>query len=153
MNYTLNELVPGSISVRTGDETIDIRPFTFGQLPRVLRHIGDVLGCLTGDTLDLSTLSEPAAESIIALAMIAANKPRDWFDQLPPDEGIALLRAVIEVNRDFFARRVGPEVERLRLTLSSITSTSSTGSSLPATATAKSSATASDKSGSSIAPH
>lgn len=106
----LKTLLPESLTVDAGGQTFTIGPFTFGQLPGVLKHVGALIGAINGESLDLSALSEAGGESIIALVMIATGKPREWFDALPADEGIALMQAVLEANEDFFSRRLLPRL-------------------------------------------
>ncbi len=46
------------------------------------------------------------SENIIAFLAYALMKDRAWFDTIGLDEGIALIKAVVKVNKDFFIQKV-----------------------------------------------
>lgn len=105
-------LIPEVKAVKAGGEQIVVAPFAFGQLPAVSRHIGAVINSLriVNGSVQLSELMADAGEDVIALAGIAAGKPRAWFDTLASDEGLELVSAVLEVNQDFFVQRMAPKL-------------------------------------------
>lgn len=105
-------------------ETIAVSPFKFGQLPkafRLMRPLGDVLRTsgvllISGTNLIMASdwplklpdIVAEGGEALIELLAFAIGKPREWFDDLDIDEGVALTRKVVEVNGDFFAKRIAP---------------------------------------------
>jgi len=124
MSVELNDLFPEGrrVEVRQrGSKEADvfiIRPFTIGQLPRVLGAIRALLEAGSVDAegnvnlLDAFTFG---AEYAIDLVGIATGMPREYFDNLDLDQGVELLAAVVEVNADFFKQRVQPRLtEKLK---------------------------------------
>jgi hypothetical protein len=105
-------------------ETLTIAPFFFGQLPKAVKLIqplAQALGAaqvltIEGTTVRLSAdwplklpqIVAEGGEALIDLIAFVTGKPRAWFDTLGIDDGIGLTRAVLEVNADFFAKRVAP---------------------------------------------
>jgi len=120
----LEKLFATGQEVTAGGETITLKPFTFGQLPRaikLLRPITDAVGDagiasfdggdfrLAADwPLRLPVLMDEAGEALVSFVAFAIGKPREWFDTLGADEGIALTKAAFEVNGDFFVKRIAP---------------------------------------------
>lgn len=116
----LDVLYPTGKDVDAGGETITIKPIKFGQLPQASRLIApiskQIAAAFRAD--DSRTVIDTAALFVELLAtsgdaLLAAlgffiGKPREWFDGIENDEGLALLNAVFEVNADFFSRRVLP---------------------------------------------
>ena len=49
-----------------------------------------------------------SGESIMELCAFSVNKPREWLNTVPSDEGVLLLRSIFEVNADFFSKRIAP---------------------------------------------
>lgn len=110
----LDTLLGAAVPVTVAGIELAIRPFTFGQLPRVLEIIGPFLaGLVQQGTLDLSGIFERDSERALRLCVLATGRPRAWFDAVPTDEGLALLAAIAEVNADFFSSRVAPAVAEL----------------------------------------
>ncbi len=110
----LESLLGVPVTVRVGGESFLIRAFTFGQLPRVLKILGPMLaGLVQQGELDLTRIIEDDSERAMALCMLAINKPREWFDEVPTDDGVRLLGAIAEVNADFFSTRIAPAGEKV----------------------------------------
>lgn len=105
----LDQLLGAAVSVTVAEQTLEIRPFTFGQLPRVLEIVGPFLaGLIQQGQLDLSGIIERDSERALRLCALATGKPRAWFDAVPADEGLRLLAAIAEANADFFSSRLAP---------------------------------------------
>jgi hypothetical protein len=120
----LDKLLPAGTEVTAGGETLTLKPFTFGQLPRaikLLRPVTEAVGDAgiarfdKGDfflapdwPLRLPALMDEAGEALVSFVAFACGKPREWFDTLGADEGIALTKAAFEVNGDFFVKRIAP---------------------------------------------
>ena len=135
MSNDLDTLFPGQ-DVTVAGQTITVKPLTFGQLPKATKLLQPVIKALRasgaiganptsdtekpegapgkGDRLAIDFISSwvdtvaAGGEDLLALVGYAIDKPRDWFDALSMDDGVALVRAVVEVNGDFFGRRVLP---------------------------------------------
>lgn len=121
----IETLFPGKeITLSTG-ETITIKPFTFGQLPKALKlsqKVAQLLansyneGKLTDSKVAVANVIEILGESgedIILLIGMSANKDRAWFDTVPGEDTIDILNAFIEINMDFFTQKVMPKVSSL----------------------------------------
>ena len=122
MPNELATLFPGKeINLATG-ETITIKPFTFGQLPKAIK-IGQKIGGLLAEmykqgkfedqsktSANLMFILSEGGEDLINLIGLGINKPRDWFDNLQGDDGINLTIAFLEVNIDFFTKKMMPQI-------------------------------------------
>jgi len=114
-------------------ETIEIKPFPFGKIPKVIKQASHLIqivmslpeGLITeeGDinledpatAIVLASMMEHGGGVIFEILAIAANKPLVWVEELQPDEGILLLVKVWEINKDFFTKRLGPMLQQLKL--------------------------------------
>lgn len=70
------------------------------------------------DFNDMSALGMFAAQllgaaqvEVISLAMLATDQDEAFFDSIDLDEGLKIILAVIEVNKDFFVQKVLPMVK------------------------------------------
>lgn len=108
---------PGRVEI--GGRTVEVKPLTVRQLApfaRVLRPLAGELEQLlggAGPSLDgWLGLIEAHGERLIDAAEIAAPAlSHEQIEALPLDEFAALVMAVLEVNTDFFARRLLPSLE------------------------------------------
>lgn len=121
----LSTLFPGE-EVKAGGETITLRPFMFGQLPkaiRLLRPVTDAVrtcGLAGFDgkqfffaqdwPLRLPQLMDEAGEPLLEFVAFACGKPRAWLDTIGADEGLALTRAAFQTNASFFVQRIAPSL-------------------------------------------
>jgi uncharacterized protein (UPF0264 family) len=121
----INTLFPIEEATFKG-ETIKVEPFKFGQFPKaikLLRPITDAVKdagiagmsaagfSLAPDwPLRLPQVMDEAGEALIEFVAFAVGKPREWFDDMDGDEGIALTKLVFEVNGDFFVQRIAPRL-------------------------------------------
>lgn len=117
----MSVLEPASTQVSYRGETLQITPIKVGQIPRFLRVARPLFGVLAGgvgtspggaaggvSVLDMVALIEQHGEAIIEAAAIACGKPPEWVEGGELDELVNLVRVVIEVNGDFFTRKVVP---------------------------------------------
>lgn len=124
MTDELKTLFPGKeIALSTG-ETLTIKPFKFGQLPKALslaqaiakplieayKSSADGVPAESNNMLILKVISE-GGEDFIKLMSIAVGKDRAWFDNLESDDGAKIAAAFLEVNLDFFTQRVLPVIQ------------------------------------------
>lgn len=124
MSDDLDKLMPEPREITAGGETFTLRPFTFGQLPKAIKLLRPITEAVTSAgiakfegkdfflapdwPLKLPILMDEAGESLVGFVAFAIGKPREWFDTLGADEGIALTKAAFEVNGDFFVKKVAP---------------------------------------------
>ena len=123
----LETLFPGR-EISAGGETLTLSPFKFGQLPTATRLLKPVASALSaGGVFSIQSVGGEAqfllasdwplkvvelvadgGEDVLKFVAFAAGKPLEWVNGLDADDGIALAKAVLEVNADFFVRRVLP---------------------------------------------
>ena len=109
---------------------LEIKPLTVGQLPKFVRGIRPVLErlVLLDDILDKSNgeatdatflnqvmeLIENSGEELQSAMAIAVDKPIEFIAAGDLLEFIALVQAVIRINRDFFGQRLGPLIAQIK---------------------------------------
>lgn len=108
----LESVFPQGADLSVAGEALTVKPLKVGQLPTFLRAISPVMPHLSGDIDWLTVFGEHGGALLSAIA-IAVGKPRDWVDDLNPDEAVLLAAKVIEVNADFFTRNVMPKLSGL----------------------------------------
>lgn len=118
----LNTLFPGKEINLSSGEVITIKPFTFGQLPKAIK-LGQKIGGLLADlykqgkfqdssnsAANLMLILSEGGEDLLSLIGLGINKPREWFDELQGDDGLNLTIAFLEVNIDFFTKKMMPQL-------------------------------------------
>jgi len=106
MTDDLNTLFPQPVAVEAGGDKIEITPILTRELAPMIDACRPIMAELaTGDALTALT-NHPAA--LIRAVSIGARVSEDRLGALPLDEMLAVAVAVIEVNADFFARRLAP---------------------------------------------
>lgn len=122
MSEEIQTLFPGKEVILSDGEVINMKPFTFGQLPKAMK-IGQKLGMLLADlykqgkfedqsnvSANLMVIIGEGGEDLIELMGLGIGKPRAWFDNLQGDDGITLTIAFLEVNIDFFTKKMMPQL-------------------------------------------
>jgi len=117
MSNELEQLFPTGKTISINDENLTIKPFKFGELPKVFKAIGPMTSTL-GNLLQnrdasfaaIAGLITDGGDSIIDLMVVGSRKPREWVEELEMDQGVEVLTAIFEVNADFFIRKVLPLV-------------------------------------------
>lgn len=105
-----------SVTLSTG-ETISLKPFTFGQLPKALSLAGSVSTLVTRAVesnnfqQEILTVIAAGGEDLLQLVSFGTGKPREWFDSLQADDGVKLTSEFLAVNFDFFTKNVLPQFE------------------------------------------
>ena len=129
----LETLHPEGVTVKAGGEEVHLKPFTFGQLVKVTKHLKPIVGALKAS--GIWATEKRGAETVFKLAEdwplkavdaiaeggdhlmdfleFATGKSRAWLDGLESDAGIALAKGVFEVNADFFGRKIIPLLQPL----------------------------------------
>lgn len=113
-------------------EKFDIRPFPFGKTFKVITQASSLIQMVLSlptdlimedgtidienpaTTIILSSMLEQGSGPVMSVMAMAVGKPVEWVENLDPDEGILLLIKVWEVNKDFFMRRLGPMLQKLK---------------------------------------
>lgn len=119
MSESLEVLFPTGKDVTVGDETITIKPFKAGQLPRVMKAAQPIYQTLAVAFATEKTQGElivmllgDGGEHLLDIAAISCNKPRSWIDDLDADKLIELIGVVVEINASFFVRKVAPAISQ-----------------------------------------
>ena len=123
----LNVLFPGT-EITIAGETLTVKPFAFGLLPRVLKILRKVSDGLKGPSVDILAIMEDGGGDLMELLAVTTGKTRAWVDALPLDEGVLLTSTVLEVNRDVFTKAVVPRLTALFDALGLVPSTGETSS-------------------------
>jgi len=99
-----------------GDSTLEVRPFTFGQLPKVLAKARTIYGAIahlldagSNEAAIVIEIMAVGGEDLLELVCLSIGKDRAFFDTLPMDEGVMVVAAFLEVNLGFFVQRVLPQ--------------------------------------------
>jgi hypothetical protein len=85
-----------------------IEPVRVRDLPRFLRAIEPIAAELAAG--DLAAAMMRHADGLIEATAIGARVERAWLEEQTPDVLATLAARVLEVNADFFLRRVLPVV-------------------------------------------
>ena len=119
--------------ISIGGESLLLKPFPFGKLPKVIKHAGVIIGLFSSLPNSIYTtkgelnLEDPAvliimmqhfAESsdvLIEIACLGTGKSREWIEDLDPYDGIFLLLKIWEVNKDFFTQRLAPLLQKYKI--------------------------------------
>lgn len=117
MSNELTALFPTGKQISICGENLTIKPFKFGELPKVFKAIEPITGTLgsllqsrSPDITVIANLISEGGESIMDLMCIAAKVPRSKLDEMEMDDGVELLVSIFEVNADFFIQKVLPLV-------------------------------------------
>lgn len=112
---------PTTRTVIIGQDQITVTPIRIGKLQAFTQAIkpiaADVLDAMEGSG-DLLTTIELHGDRMIEAVQVATGIERGKLDEMLPDDFVRLTSAVVEVNADFFIKRLLPamkqEVETLR---------------------------------------
>lgn len=111
----LQTLFP-EVTVELSSGPVVVKPFTFGQLPKVLAKAKNVYGgvshLLDDGSNEAAVILEIMAvggDDLLDLISLSISKQRDFFDTLSMDEGVKLTGIFLEVNLSFFVQRVLPQ--------------------------------------------
>lgn len=105
-------LPPLHKTVVAGGQTLAITPLRVGQIPGFARAIRPLVPQLGASGTDWFELLAEHGDALIEALRIATGLGRHDLAELPPDEFVELAAAVMEVNADFFVRRLTPALSR-----------------------------------------
>lgn len=110
------------VAVELNGEQFQVFPFNWVQLKKVARTLALLRASLPTVTgfdeegavqVDFLTLYALHADEVSDLMALAIDKPVDWLAVLSPSEGMDLLAAVLQANKDEFQKKVLPAVQKL----------------------------------------
>ena len=97
--------------VDAGGKPVAITPLRVRQIPAFVRAIGPASALLMdGRIADAVALH---GDGIVVAMAVATDESEDWLGDLLPDAFLELVSVVMEVNGDFFARRVAPLIKNM----------------------------------------
>jgi hypothetical protein len=117
MASDLEQMIPNAPrELVINGETIKIDVIRVGQLPtaaQAARAVYDVLAINASGgkkmKLDFFNLIEKLAD-LTPLVSTMTGKPNAWVEGLTPDDFLAIVAAIIEVNIDFFTHKMLPKM-------------------------------------------
>jgi hypothetical protein len=119
MSNDLTLLFPAGQQLSIRDENITIKPFKFGDLPKVFKCLEPLTTSMAKMVADRNTspaaiamLMAEGGDSVLDLMVIGSKQNKVWIEELEMDEGVELLTAIFEVNADFFIQKVLPKVNK-----------------------------------------
>lgn len=125
--------------VELAGEKINLRPFVFGKWPEVISKAAGIVNIILdaiqkyGDkVLDVSLkkdnfrispqayellfkLIDEGGNNLYDILAISARKEREWVDNLEGEDGIKLLVGTFVVNKDFFIKKVAPQLQSMKM--------------------------------------
>lgn len=106
MTDGLSAFVPETIRVPLRDGAVDIRPLTVGQLPAFSKAVSPILPALLSGQIMPALMADP--DALVAAVAVSTGLEAAGLRAMDPVEFVALAQAMVEVNVDFFARRLLP---------------------------------------------
>lgn len=116
----LDILFPEGKEIILAGQTFKIKPFTFGQMPKVIKVLQ-----LAGNQVEQLKLAGKAATPAVALSVIAQcgeeliklmaeilKVDTNFISDLSQEEAVELMKGFYEVNSDFFSKRVMPLITK-----------------------------------------
>jgi hypothetical protein len=104
----LETFVPEPREIEIAGRKLSITPLKMREVPGFTKAIAPAMSHLVTGNLNGALLWH--AEAVIGATAIGARVDRGWIDGLDPDVFLPLVAAVFEVNTDFFARLVLPQI-------------------------------------------
>jgi len=114
----LAELQPESKFVIVKGESIEIKPFKFRHMFKVLNHISNMIDDVNeyeDQTKQLFKLFGKHEEDVLGIMALAISKPLNFFEDLDTEEGFDLAATIWKINQDFFVQKIQPKLEALGL--------------------------------------
>lgn len=108
MRNDLDIFAPVAFIVSAGGRELAILPLKLKQIGPFAKAVTLVAPYLLADQMLLAVQHQ--YENLRDAVAIGTGTEPAWLDELYPDAFIALAAAVVEVNADFFARRVLPAI-------------------------------------------
>lgn len=106
--------------VPTAQGDVEVKPLKFLQLIAALKHLAPILKLVQAmseegqEVLGLMQMIDTAPEPLLAITSMCTGKDQQFYESLEADEGLALVTAVYEVNKDFFDQKLKPLIATLR---------------------------------------
>ncbi len=105
----LDVLCPRPRRVAAGGRTVEVTPIRVRELAAFARAIEPLAAELAAG-LDLPRLLAQHTGALVDAVAVGARVEAEWVEGLGLDELLDLAEAVLEVNTDFFVRRLAPRL-------------------------------------------
>jgi hypothetical protein len=118
MSTEIQKIFP-EVNLELAGKEFKIVPFKFGQMPKIMKLMEKLAvpaqkAIREGTTHDITTVFGLMAEGGVELIQLMAEGikvPVEFVENLDQEDGVKLLAAFIEVNKDFFVQRVLPLIQ------------------------------------------
>lgn len=103
---SLETYIPEARHLVIAGKPVTVAPLKVRQIPAFARAIAPAAQAVFSG--DLMGAVAAHGEALIEAMAIATGESAEWLGELEADAFLALVGEVVEVNADFFVRRVGP---------------------------------------------
>lgn len=110
MSQDIEAFIPKEVTVQVNGEPVTVRPLTMGRIPAFVKAAEPIKDVLGGGDINLADflMDEPKNKALINAIRLATGMSEQKLESLTPDTIIELATAILEVNADFFVRRLAP---------------------------------------------
>lgn len=113
------EFFQDPITVTIRDRDILIKPVKVKHLSKAAKLVAPIAADVAKDGLSVAAFIE-YPDQIIELVALVCDLPVDWVGELDLEEMLRILAPLIQVNMDFFVRRMVPAITDLTRNLSPV---------------------------------
>ena len=108
----LNKIIPTPVFVEVAGEKVQIRTIKVKYLSLVLKEIQPFASVFkqSQENVDLIQVAMDHIDNVIVLVATLVEKPQEWVEELEIDELVSVFTKLVEVNIDFFIRKVIPSL-------------------------------------------
>lgn len=108
----LEKMIAAPVLHTFGGKQIELKTLKVKQLPAVLKIVRPFIHLFSdkSNPVDIAGVLLDNTESAISLVSALTGEPEAWLGELDIDEMVLLFTAVVEVNVDFFIKRVFPSL-------------------------------------------
>lgn len=110
MTTELETLIPQPVEIEVAGKKLSILPIKVGKLPAFVRAVAPFFAVFKHGEVDFIALLSDHGESVLDACAIGSGLPRAEIDDLDPAQLVNIAQAIVEVNMDFFTRRLVPSV-------------------------------------------
>lgn len=110
----IDKLIPVSNTLTIGDKTIEVKTMKVKQLSQVLKAVRPFIGAFTDkeNPVDIMSLLIANTDDVVSLISILTGESTEWVEELEIDSLVEVFSKLVEVNLDFFTRRVFPSLSQ-----------------------------------------
>ena len=117
----LKEVFPATITLTINGQEVEVKPYTFRHLLKAFGYLGKIteafayiplnneINLFTAIALGLGNNDD----AVLSLVKLATDKDEAFLEGLSASNGLDLLTAVWQVNKDFFYQKLQPALKEL----------------------------------------